>query len=443
MDTPRLFQPIQSIYLETLGCRLNEAETQAWADELQQRGYQLTTVCEDATIIIVNTCAVTNEAVRKSRQRLRRLRRANQHMYLVVTGCAVAIGAIHPEKIGIDLLISNAQKDQLVQLLLEQVHPKLFYQPILQPEVALTIRGRQRAFIKIQDGCRYQCSFCITTIARGSERSRQPQEIIDQIQTLSAAGIHEVVLTGVQLGGYGRDINTRLLTLLIDLLRKTTIPQIRLGSLEPWKLPSALWRLWGREPRLAPHVHLPLQSGSDSVLKRMARRCTTATFSQIVTEARARVPHLNISTDLIVGFPGETETEWQQTLDYVTALQFSQIHIFPYSPRPGTSAAQQPDQVSPEIRAQRCAQLQAIAKQARLAALEREIGHIHTILIEGRHVQSQQNQAWFGYTPNYLPVKMMAASANHSLQNQLITVMIVGIDRVHLQLIGLETTGIS
>ena len=188
-------------------------------------------------------------------------------------------------------------------------------------------RGRQRAFVKVQDGCRYRCTFCIVTVARGEEHSRAIADIVEEINALQQQGIQEAIITGVHLGGYGSDNNSNLLELIKAILAQTTIPRLRLGSLEPWELPDGFFELF-KNPRLLPHLHLPLQSGSDSVLKRMARRCKTAEFAEIVATARAEIPYFNITTDIIVGFPGETEAEWRESLAFIAGIGFGHIHIF-------------------------------------------------------------------------------------------------------------------
>ena len=265
-------------------------------------------------------------------------------------------------------------------------------------------RGRQRAFVKVQDGCRYRCTFCIVTVARGEEQSRPIAEVVEEINNLHQQGIQEVIITGVHLGGYGSDISSHLVALIQTILEQTSISRLRLGSLEPWELPAGFFELF-RNPRLMPHLHLPLQSGSDSVLRRMARRCKTAEFRQLVSEARAAIPGFNITTDIIVGFPGETEEEWQESLATIHEIGFSHIHIFSYSQREGTKAAGLPDQVKTDLKKQRSQVLHQRAEGMRRDFVLAQLGQTHAVLWEGQTETLENGRMrYFGYTPNYLRV---------------------------------------
>jgi len=408
------------VSLQALGCRLNEAELETWARQFQQRGHQVTPDTAGADLVVVNTCAVTQEAVRKSRKLLRRAQRANPRAMLVVSGCFATLETqALLEEGGIDLVIPNQDKDRLVEIAAAELD--LPAMPITAMDLEanpLFVRGRQRAFLKVQDGCRYRCAFCIVTLARGEERSRPIPEVVAEIERAAAEGVQEVVLTGVHLGGWGSDLGQGLDDLMAGILAATSIPRLRLGSLEPWELPDRLWDLFAH-PRLMPHLHLPLQSGSDGVLRRMARRCRTAEFAQLAAAARSRVPGINLTTDIIVGFPGETTAEWRETLDFVTAIGFGQIHIFAYSPRPGTKAAGLPDQVPAEVKRERSRELHQLARQLKAATLASQLGQEVSLLIEGRHADQAGGDPpdvsagnptgdWFGYTPNYLPARLPA-----------------------------------
>ncbi len=401
------------VHLQTLGCRLNEAELQSWARDFRRLGWHIAAEQEPADLLVVNTCAVTAEAVRKSRKLLRRLRRINPDARMVISGCAAALDGETMADEDVELVVDNADKDRLVAIATEQLalppvpHPAPTEDDI-DPAEALFARGRQRAFVKVQDGCRYQCSFCVTTIARGAERSRAVADVVAEVQALTDAGVREVILTGVQLGGYGRDAGSesapRLDELIGTILRDTAVARLRLGSLEPWDLPPGFWRLFD-EPRLMPHLHMPLQSGSDRVLRRMARRCRTDEFRDLVEQARAAAPDFSIGTDIIAGFPGETAVDWQQTLDFVESIGFGQLHIFPYSPRPGTRAADMPAQVPEPVRRERTRQLHDLAASLRAVWLDSHVGRRLPVLIEGKHPDAGGAYAT-GYTPNYLPVRL-------------------------------------
>lgn len=394
------------VLLKSLGCRLNEAELEDWATGFRARGFALAGDGEPADLIVINTCAVTQEASRKSRQLLRRLQRTNPRARLVVSGCLASLETPAPGPAsGVDLVVDNRDKDRLVDLAAEALDLPLRPEPAAdERDHPLFARGRQRAFIKVQDGCRHACTFCVTTIARGPERSRPLPEIIAVINRVAANGVREVLLTGVHLGGYGSDTGTDLAALVRAVLAETEVPRLRLGSLEPWDLPEGFWDLFAN-PRLMPHLHLPMQSGSDTVLRRMARRCKGAEFIRLSRCGLGAVPGLNLTTDIIVGFPGETGTEWQETLDFVESVGFSKVHCFAYSPRPGTRAATLPGQVDADTKRHRASELKALTDRLQRAFFAAQVGRRCQVLREAL-VPGGQPGDLFGYTPNYLPVRV-------------------------------------
>jgi threonylcarbamoyladenosine tRNA methylthiotransferase MtaB len=401
------------VNLKTLGCRLNEAELESWAQNFQKKGHQVVKAIDEADLIVLNTCAVTGEAVRKSRQSIRRIHRSNPTAKLVVSGCYASLKPEEvAESLGVDLVVLNQDKDKLVELTETELDLKSMPQLSTEPgEVALFSRGRQRAFVKVQDGCRYRCTFCIVTHARGAEKSRTLNEIIDEINNLHEQGIQEVILTGVHLGGYGSDIAQNLVGLVEAILSKTSLPRLRLGSLEPWDLPEGFFQLF-KNSRLMPHLHLPLQSGSDSVLKRMARRCKTEEFSQIVDEARKSVSNINITTDIIVGFPGESDDEWQESYNFIKQTGFGHIHIFTYSPREGTKASTLPNQLTQVVKKERSQKLHQLASEMKQASFEQQIGREEAILWEGNLDNIGSGSAViYGYTPNYTRVSTTTKDA--------------------------------
>lgn len=409
------------VRLQTLGCRLNEAELETWARQFRQRGCTIARDAEPADLVVINTCAVTGEAVRKSRKLLRRAQRDNPRARLVVSGCAASIDGEDLGDAGIDLLVNNVDKDRLVEIASTELALPLMPVTATDPAAeALFARGRQRAFVKIQDGCRYQCAFCVTTRARGDERSRSATEICDEINQLTDGGIQEVVLAGVHAGGYGGDIGDSLSGLLARVLTDTDVPRIRLGSVEPWDLPDGFWNLFD-DPRLMPHLHLPLQSGADSVLRRMARRCKSGEFARLIDVGRAAVPDLNVTTDVIVGFPGETDAEWAQTLAFVEEIGFGDLHIFNYSPRQGTRAAEMPDQVPAAVKRARSRELHALARRLKRAWLEQQLGSVQPVLVEGVANRSgTDNGCHIGYTPGYLMVQFPSDGVD--LSNRILSI---------------------
>lgn len=423
------------VHLKTLGCRLNEAELETWAREFQSAGIQIARSAAAADLIVLNSCAVTQEAVRKSRQLIRRIHRDNPRAKLVVSGCYATLNREEAAKaLGVDLVVANADKSRLVELTRTTLNLQAMPAPATEPgEVSLFSRGRHRAFVKVQDGCRYRCTFCIVTVARGEEKSRPIGEIVDEINALHDQGVREAILTGIHLGGYGGDRNTDLKSLIEAVLADTDIPRLRLGSLEPWDLPESFFGLF-QNPRLMPHLHLPLQSGSDSVLRRMARRCKTQEFTRLVEKARREVQEINITTDIIVGFPGETDREWSQSFDYIEKTGFGHVHIFSYSKRDGTKAAAMGDEVPERIKKARSTALHRLAQIMKQETFERYFGRTVPVLLEGRSRRGGGGGLMaFGYTPNYLRVGV-SLPEGFDPENRIENIAIAG--AVDNQLIG-------
>ncbi len=418
------------VALKSLGCRLNEAELEHWAAGFGARGHQLVEVTDRADLVVINTCAVTAEAVKKSRQLIRRTQRHNATAKLVVSGCYASLQPREAGQLpGVDLVVGNPDKERLVDIVTstfaeefaEELAVDTMPVAATEPGVnALFARGRNRAFIKVQDGCRHKCTFCIVTVARGAERSRPAPAVVDEINRVHADGVLEVILTGVHIGGYGPESGTDLAGLLKTLLAETDIPRIRLGSLEPWNIPDAFFTLF-ENPRLMPHLHLPLQSGSDTVLRRMGRRCKQAEFARLTGTLKEHVPDLNITTDIIAGFPGETASEWQQTLDFCRESKFAHIHVFPYSARAGTYAATLPEQVPAAIKKQRCRELCRLGQQLKHDYMRQQLGRRFAVLVENDTGELNGQQVYFGYSPNYLRCAI-PASGNAPRPNSIIEV---------------------
>lgn len=400
-----------------------------WANDFSRAGNRITATANDADVIVMNTCAVTQEAVRKSRQRTQRLQRANPSAKLVISGCYSTMETPSAlAELGVDLVVPNSDKDHLVKLTRDAFNqPSMPESATLPAETALFRRNRHRAFIKIQDGCRYRCTFCIVTVARGSERSRSIKDIVQEVNNLHRSNVHEVVLTGVHVGGYGSDLDTNLYSLVSTLLQDTDIPRIRFASVEPWDLSTEFLTLF-QNPRIMPHMHLPLQSGCDSVLKRMARRCRTEDFSQLVASLHETVPGFNVTTDLIVGFPGETADEWQTTLQYLRDQQFGHMHIFTYSERDGTRAASLPGKVEKSVRQARSRELHELAASQRKTVLTKALGKTVDVLWEGGTL-CDGGYRHTGYTPNYLKVQTVSPT---DLGNQIAPTLLQRIENDHL-----------
>ncbi len=399
----------QKVHLRALGCRLNQSEIDTLARGFVSNGHAITDSPASADKIIINTCAVTQEATRSSRQLIYQMGRANPKAEIVVTGCYAHIA---PDDIrvlpGVSHVVDNYAKESLVSIVTGQ--PLAPAEPFdLEPaarEALIGAGGRTRAFLKVQDGCDRHCTFCVTKVARGAGRSRAIADVIAEAQSLYAAGYREAVLTGVHLGSYGHDLGQPdgLYALIRALLAETDFPRIRLSSLEPWGLPAGFFSLW-ENPRLCRHLHLPLQSGCDATLKRMVRRTSQREFRALVTEARAAIPDLAIATDVIVGFPGETDAEFSQSCAFIAEIGFSGMHIFRYSPRPGTAAVKLPNHVDELTKKRRAEHLQEMAAEGAAAFAGRYLGAVRPILWEAVSGATPEGYINVGYTDNYLRVR--------------------------------------
>lgn len=389
------------VYLESLGCRLNAAEIEQLGCHLLGGGFAPATRVEDADVIVLNTCAVTAAAARKSEQRLRWLHHRNPHANLAVLGCWVTA---EPEAAGaqpgVVWALSNADKARAGELLAGAGATPAPWTPGLWRHT--------RAFLPVQDGCDHACTYCYTRLLRGPARSSPLAEVVAQAQAAADHGAQEVVLTGVSLGAYGQDLpgNVRLADLAAAILEQTTLPRVRLSSVEPWDVDERLLALWAN-PRLCRQLHLPLQSGSAAVLRRMGRRRTAAEFAALVEQARVLCPELAVTTDIITGFPGETEAEFAESLAFVEALGFARLHVFPYSERRGTAALHLPDPVPAPIRAARAAQMRALGEDLAAAYRGRFAGKVLPVLWE----RPDRAGRWRGLTDNYLEVVMDSEAA--------------------------------
>lgn len=389
------------VYVRTLGCRLNQAEIDSMARELRRQGHEIVENAADADQVIVNTCAVTEDAVRSGRQLIRQINRANPQASINVTGCYAQLA---PDQIavlpGVARVVDNIGKEAMVTTL-TGVKPAAFdHEPIMR--AAPDAVTRTRAFVKVQDGCDNACTFCVTTVARGAGRSRTLRDVLSEVRLLRAMGYQEIVLTGVHLGSYGHDVGDPrgLYHLIRAILSDTDMPRVRVSSLEPWDLTADFFDLW-RSPRLCPHLHLPLQSGSDSVLRRMLRKTTQRQFRALIEYARAGIADPCITTDVIVGFPGETDDEFAASQAFIDACDFAGLHVFRYSKRPGTAAARMRHHVPEAVKKERSARLlnHADAQERRYA--ERQIGREHAVLWEQIAGATDQGFINVGYTGTY------------------------------------------
>ncbi len=381
----------------TVGCKLNQAESEAIAGELGKAGWRVVDRATQADAFIINTCAVTHVAERKSRHLVRLARRLSPGARIVVTGClADRAGTDALSALGADVILENSEKERAAHLLLRV--------PAVDGASGGAGRLRTRSFIKIQEGCDDVCAFCVVPQTRGRERSVPVADVLRAVRSAEADGVKEVVLTGTQLGAYGRDGGKSDLAELIRLvLSDSDVPRVHVSSLQPQDITPSLLDLWG-DPRLCRHFHVPLQSGSDGVLARMRRRYTTRQFAEALAEIRHRVPDAAITTDVLVGFPGESDEDFEATRRLCREVGFAALHVFPFSSRPGTLAAGMPAQVSAQVKRERVRQMLALGEELRAAFLARFQSATAEVLFEKRVRGEAGQMLWEGLTDNYIRV---------------------------------------
>ena len=382
------------IAFATVGCRLNQFETDALRGQAQGAAHEIVPFDANADVYVINTCTITAEADADSRQLARRAIRRNPAALVVVTGCYAqaapeAVAAIP----GVDLVVGNRDKANLLAVI--QDSRKDGTARVRVPDISTVPRvdgdaygpavdpGRTRAFLKVQDGCNYGCSFCIVPRVRGPNRSQSPARVIQAIRRLHAEGFPEVVLTGVHLGTYGRDLQARatLADLCAAIAELPASPRVRLSSLDPHEVTPALTRILRDSPRFCRHLHLPFQSADERVLRRMRRGHTAAAFRALVDDLTAAVPGIAVTGDVMVGFPGEDATAFQTTYDALEELPLAGLHVFSYSRRPGTDAAGYPDQVSSEVKTTRSRALRVLAAQKAHAFRQRTLGKTLEVVV--------------------------------------------------------------
>ncbi len=396
------------IFLDSVGCRLNQSEIETYARQFHAAGYALVPTAEQADLVVVNTCAVTAAAAADSRGKIRQAARAGAGE-VIVTGCWSTLNPASARELpAVSRLVPNSEKDHLVADLLQLPQETFDLEPVARQPVP-GARLRTRAFIKVQDGCDNRCTFCITTLARGAGRSRPVEHVLADIRAALDGGCQEIVLTGVHLGSWGQDFSPgrRLGDLIAEVLRRTDAPRVRLSSVEPWDLAPDFFSLW-EDPRLCRHLHLPLQSGCAETLRRMARKTTPEAFAGLVEAAREAIPGVAITTDVITGFPGESETEFTASLAFVAAMQFAGGHVFTYSARPGTAAARMPAQVPHPLRKERNAQMRAVLAESALCYQNHFLGRVLPVLWESATALGPDGWQVSGLTDNYLRVSAYA-----------------------------------
>ena len=416
--------------LHNLGCKVNAYETEAMQEMLEQNGYEIVPFAEGADVYVINTCTVTNMADRKSRQMLHRARKMNPNAVVVAAGCYVQAQGAKADDC-IDIIIGNNKKKDLIAILdehfakIEEKEPQVELIDIAHTHEYEEMRvSRQaehtRANVKVQDGCNQFCSYCIIPYARGRVRSRKMEDVLAEVHTLASNGYQEIVLTGIHLSSYGIDTGENLLELIRTVHQVEGILRIRLGSLEPRIITREFAEGIAALPKMCPHFHLSLQSGCNTTLKRMNRRYTAEEYYEKCELLREVFDHPALTTDVIVGFPGETEEEFRESKAFLEKVNFYETHIFKYSRRQGTKAAKMKDQVPESVKTERSNQLIALGKVNKKAFEDRLIGQTVEVLME-EEIQRDSETWQIGHTREYVKV---GRKTEENLANQLINVEI-------------------
>ena len=407
----------------TLGCKVNQYETNAMTQKFIESGYEAVSHHEKADIYVVNTCTVTNMSDRKSRQMLRRVKDLNKNSILVACGCYVQVAKDELEKIEeIDIVLGNNEKNNIVEYVENYIKENqksiqiedVMYQKEFVDFGDVTYTEKTRAVIKVQDGCDRFCSYCIIPYARGRVRSRNPKNVISEIQKIAKEGIKEVVITGIHVASYGKDFKKdyRLIDLLEEINRIEGIQRIRLGSIEPLLITEDFMERLIKLEKICHHFHLSLQSGCDETLKRMNRRYTTKEFINIVNILRKYYKDVILTTDIIVGFPGETQEEFNKTYEFLKQIKFYKMHIFKYSPRKGTKAAQMKEQINGNVKEERSQKLIVLSDQNEKEYNKEYIGQEIEVLFE-----EEKDGIYKGHTKNYI---LAYCKTSKNLENRIV-----------------------
>lgn len=413
---------MKTVAFTTLGCRVNQYDTDAMRGLFIQSGYTPVDFDEKADIYVINTCSVTNMGERKSRQLIRKAKRTNEDAYIIVTGCYAQLA---PEAIatidGVNLVIGTNNRHRVVELVeqLESTEKQISIVRNIMEQATfeeMPLYGNEidkaRAFMKIQEGCNNYCTFCIIPYTRGKLKSRRVEDIVKEAKRLVEHGYHEIVLTGIHLGNYGIELleKPNLAHVVKALLEIPGLERIRLGSIESVEVSEELVDLMAKDPRFCTHLHLPLQAGSDHILKLMNRHYNLQEFKDLIARLRSRIPGLAITTDIIAGFPGETDEDFEETMRTVEEIGFTHIHAFPYSKREGTPAATMEDQVPEAVKKTRVALLNSLGQKGLQKFAEQMIGKPAEILIE-----REEDGYYLGFTNEYIHGKIKKGTNAHDV----------------------------
>ena len=414
----------------TLGCKVNLYDTEAMAELFTEKGYEVVDFEEYADVYLINTCTVTNLGDKKSRQMIRRAKRINPNSVVVATGCYAQVASEEVAKIeGINIVIGTKNRSEIVETVENYVAENgvvnnvsdIMGEKEFEPLQISRLTNRTRAYIKIQEGCNRYCTYCIIPYARGPIRSRKPEEVVEEVKKLAENGFKEVVLTGIHVASYGLDLGNITLADIIEKVHSVDgIERIRFSSMEPLAIDNEFVARMSKLPKVCDHYHLSLQSGCNRTLKRMNRKYNAEQYAEACERLRNAFPNVAITTDIIVGFPDETEEDFKESLAFAERMKLDKIHTFPYSPKKGTPAAKMKNQISGEVKSQRSKEMIALSDKMNIDFLNNNIGKTVPVLFE-----DMENGFWQGHTTNYIKV---LAKSDENLNNKIVDVKL---DKIH------------
>ena len=406
----------------TLGCKVNLYDTEAMAELFTEKGYEVVDFEEYADVYLINTCTVTNLGDKKSRQMIRRAKRINPNSVVVATGCYAQVASEEVAKIeGINIVIGTKNRSEIVETVENYVAENgvvnnvsdIMGEKEFEPLQISRLTNRTRAYIKIQEGCNRYCTYCIIPYARGPIRSRKPEEVVEEVKKLAENGFKEVVLTGIHVASYGLDLGNITLADIIEKVHSVDgIERIRFSSMEPLAIDNEFVARMSKLPKVCDHYHLSLQSGCNRTLKRMNRKYNAEQYAEACERLRNAFPNVAITTDIIVGFPDETEEDFKESLAFAERMKLDKIHTFPYSPKKGTPAAKMKNQISGDVKSQRSKEMIALSDKMNIDFLNNNIGKTVPVLFE-----DMENGFWQGHTTNYIKV---LAKSDENLNNKIV-----------------------
>lgn len=414
----------------TLGCKVNLYDTEAMAELFTEKGYEVVDFEEYADVYLINTCTVTNLGDKKSRQMIRRAKRINPNSVVVATGCYAQVASEEVAKIeGINIVIGTKNRSEIVETVENYVAENgvvnnvsdIMGEKEFEPLQISRLTNRTRAYIKIQEGCNRYCTYCIIPYARGPIRSRKPEEVVEEVKKIAENGFKEVVLTGIHVASYGLDLGNITLADIIEKVHSVDgIERIRFSSMEPLAIDDEFVARMSKLPKVCDHYHLSLQSGCNRTLKRMNRKYNAEQYAEACERLRNAFPNVAITTDIIVGFPDETEEDFKESLAFAERMKLDKIHTFPYSPKKGTPAAKMKNQISGDVKSQRSKEMIALSDKMNIDFLNNNIGKTVPVLFE-----DMENGFWQGHTTNYIKV---LAKSDENLNNKIVDVKL---DKIH------------